>query len=306
MTDPFASVRSAFTPASAEQRAESARKAVPGLFEGQRVSAAKEATLQSEAQAQQEAKQIAAEEGFLAEKEGAYKYEKESMAPRPEPQITKFDPAAAAELAVTTALLGSITGMVGGELALGAMEGFTRGHKQGREDLYKSEVAKFERDVAAWKDRNKMIQDEVKNIVDLAATRRDVAKVKAKQLSGQLRDGLLKAKLDIEDYTGALKLIEPIQKLEGDLIKQAAKATGRQAGQREQMFATRVFGNIVNAAQDLGNLMISPSVAQSPVFAGLNQAWPDKYPHYWQVLLVVLLLKYRVVFEKRLSIFELF
>jgi len=210
MTDPFASVRSAFTPASAEQRAE---------------------------------------------------YEKESMAPRPEPQITKFDPAAAAELAVTTALLGSITGMVGGELALGAMEGFTRGHKQGREDLYKSEVAKFERDVAAWKDRNKMIQDEVKNIVDLAATRRDVAKVKAK--------------LDIEDYTGALKLIEPIQKLEGDLIKQAAKATGRQAGQREQMFATRVFGNIVNAAQDLGNLMISPSVAQSPVFAGLINVDPE-------------------------------
>jgi len=275
LTDPIASVRSAFTPTSAEQRAESARKAVPGLFEGQRVSAAREATLQSEAQAQQEAKQIAAEEGFLAEKAEAYKYEKESMASRPEPQITKFDPAAAAELAVTTALLGSITGMVSGELALGAMEGFTRGHKQGREDLYRSEVAKFERDVAAWKDRNKMIQDEVKNIVDLAATRRDVAKVKAKQLSGQLRDGLLKAKLDLEDYTGALKLIEPIQKLEGDLIKQAAKATGRQAGQREQMFATRVFGNIVNAAQDLGNLMISPSISQSPVFAGLINVDPE-------------------------------
>lgn len=273
--DPFGTVRGAFTGATPEARATTARQAVPQLFEAQRGAARTQQQLESEQQAKQEAETIAAEEGFLAEKERAFTSERERMAPRPEPQITQFDAGAAAELAFTTALLGSITGMVSGEAALKSMEGYTRGHRQGREDLYKSEVAKFERDVAAWKDRNRMIQDEVKNIVDLAATRRDVAKVKAKQLSGQLRDGLLKAKLDVEDYTGALKLIEPIQRLENDLTKQAAKATGRQAGSRELMFSTRVFGNIVNAAQDLRNLMISPQIAQSPVFSGLINVDPE-------------------------------
>lgn len=273
--DPFAAVRSSFIGETPEARAKTAREAVPALFKGQRTSAREFERLQGVQEAERQAQEVAAEESFLGEKERAFEYEKAQMTPRPEAQITQFDAGAAAELAITTALLGSITGMVSGEAALGAMEGFTRGHKQGREDLYKSEVAKFERDVAAWKDRNRMIQDEVKNIVDLAATRRDVAKVKARQLSGQLRDGLLKTKLDMEDYTGALKLVEPIQKLEADLTKQAAKATGRQAGQREQMFATRVFGNIVNASQDLGNLMISPAVAQSPVFAGLINVDPE-------------------------------
>jgi hypothetical protein len=274
-TNPFAAVTGAYTAPDQEQRAKKTREAIPQLFAGARGAARREETLKSEAAAQQAASEIAGEERFLAEKEGAFKYEQEAMAPRPEPQITKFDVGAAGELAITTALLGAISGMVSGEAALASMEGFTRGHKEGREDLYRKEVQKFERDVAAWKDRNKMIQDEVKNIVDLAGTRRDVAKVKAKQLSAQLRDGLLKATLDKEDYVGALKLLEPMQKLENDLTKQAAKASGRQAGQRELMFATRVFGNIVNAAQDLGNLMISPSVAQSPVFSGLINVDPE-------------------------------
>ena len=273
--DPFTAVRGAYNAPSTEERARKTREAIPELFAGQQQAAAREKTLKSQVEAETLDKEIAAQEGFLGEQERAFQYEKEAMAPRPEPQITKFDAGAASELAITTALLGAITGMVSGEAALASIDGFTRGHKEGREDLYKKEVQKFERDIAAWKDRNKMIQDEVKNIVTLAGTRRDVAKVKAKQLSAQLRDGLLKTELERENYVGALKLLEPYQKLENDLTKQAAKATGRQAGQRELMFATRVFGNIVNAAQDLGNLMISPSVAQSPVFSGLINVDPE-------------------------------
>lgn len=273
--DPISAISGAFTATSPEERAKQARESVPQLFAAGREAARREETFKSEIAAQQQEKEIAAEEGFLAEKQGAFESRQKQMQPRPEPQITKFDPVAAGELAINTALLGAITGMVSGEAALASVEGFTRGHKEGREDLYKQEVAKFERDLAAWKDRNRMIDEEVKNIVDLAATRKDLAKVKAKQLSGTLRDGLLKATLDREDYVGALKLLEPRLRLEDDLTKQAAKATGRQAGQREQMFATRVFGNIVNASQDLGNLMISPAVAQSPVFAGLINVDPE-------------------------------
>jgi hypothetical protein len=40
-------------------------------------------------------------------------------------------------------------------------------------------------------------------------------------------------------------------------------------GQNALIFASRVYGNIENAAQDLSNIMTLPAVAQSPVFAGI-------------------------------------
>lgn len=58
--------------------------------------------------------------------------------------------------------------------------------------------------------------------------------------------------------------------------EQMAKATpfkggGQQAraGQNALVFASRVYGNIENAAQDLANIMALPGVAQAPALAGL-------------------------------------
>ena len=47
-------------------------------------------------------------------------------------------------------------------------------------------------------------------------------------------------------------------------------------GQNALIFASRVYGNIENAAQDLSNIMALPAVSQSPVFAGIIGSDPAR------------------------------
>jgi hypothetical protein len=69
----------------------------------------------------------------------------------------------------------------------------------------------------------------------------------------------------------------PVMTAGGKVIKERVKPVGgaggggdkTRQGQNALTFAARVYGNIENSAVDVGNIMLLPAVAESPIFAGM-------------------------------------
>jgi hypothetical protein len=201
--DPLSTVTSISRGRTAEERGGLARKAYPDIFAAE--SAAREQVLRAEAEAKkaqiEEESRLAGE--FAGKERQTIEEYRAGLQPAPEPQITKFDSGAAAELAVQTALLGALTGFVGAEASLGAVEGFTRGHKQGREDLYKQQVADFERSYKKWKDNNTLARQVLDDSLKLLSTDKTAAMVNLKKLDPLLQSGVILAKARQGDVLGA-------------------------------------------------------------------------------------------------------
>jgi hypothetical protein len=192
-------------------------------------SAARENVARSEVQAK---KAAIDEESRLAkefagkERQAVEKYQA-GLQPAPEPQITKFDAGAAAELAIQTALLGALTGFVSAESSLGAMEGFTRGHKQGREDLYKQQVQEFDRKYKSWKDNNTLAKQILDDSLKLLSTDKTAAMVNLKKLDPLLQDGVILAKVKQGDVVGAKSLFDKAMETENKIDSAIETALGK-------------------------------------------------------------------------------
>ena len=145
----------------------------------------------------------------------------------PQADITKFDAPAAAEVAGMTALLGALTGMAGGRAALKSMAKFTEGHKLGREDLYKTEVANYERDLKQCKDNNALAKQILDQSIDLLSTDKNAAMVNLKRLDPILQDGLILAKVKQGKVVEAKKDLDKAIELEGRLDLSVETALGK-------------------------------------------------------------------------------
>lgn len=225
--DPVSAVTSLTKGGTAEQRGAFARKSYPDVFMAE--SAARENVARTEAQAKRAAideESRLAKEFAGKERQAVEKYQA-GLEPAPEPQITKFDAAAAGELAVQTALLGALTGFVSAESSLGAMEGFTRGHKQGREDLYKQQVQDFERSYKRWKDNNTLAKQILDDSLKLLSTDKTAAMVNLKKLDPLLQDGVILAKVKQGDVVGAKSLFDKAMETENKIDSAIETAIGK-------------------------------------------------------------------------------
>jgi hypothetical protein len=225
--DPVSAITSLTKGGTAEQRGAFARKSYPDVFMAE--SAARENLARTEAQAKRAAideESRLAKEFAGKERQAVEKYQA-GLEPAPEPQITKFDAGAAGELAVQTALLGALTGFVSAESSLGAMEGFTRGHKQGREDLYKQQVQDFERSYKRWKDNNTLAKQILDDSLKLLSTDKTAAMVNLKKLDPLLQDGVILAKVKQGDVVGAKSLFDKAMDTENKIDFAIETALGK-------------------------------------------------------------------------------
>lgn len=225
--DPFATVGTVLGKGTAEARGAAGRAAMPDILREE--SIAREDVMRQEAKARKD--QIAEEERLAKEFAGKEKTEvekfREAMQPPPEPQITQFDTAAAAELAGLTAILGTLTGAVNAEASLKAMEGFTRGHREGREDLYKDEVAAYERSYRRWKDNNILAKQILDESLRLLSTDKNAAMVNLKRLDPILQDGVILAKAKQGNITEAKRLIDKAIDTESKIDTAVETALGK-------------------------------------------------------------------------------
>jgi hypothetical protein len=225
--DPLAASSAIMGGGTAQARGATARKGYPDILQAE--SRAREDVLREEQKAkiaaideeERIAKEFAGKERALSEEYRA------GLQPAPEPQISKFDSAAAGELAVQTALLGALTGFVNAEASLGAIEGFTRGHKQGREDLYKQEVANYERNYKKWKDNNTLAKQILDDSLKLLSTDKTAAMVSLKRLEPLLQNGLILAKVKQGDVVGAKNLYDKAIDTENKIDSSVETAIGK-------------------------------------------------------------------------------
>ena len=228
--DPFTSVGKVAQGGDAQARAGIARKELEPMMRaesGVSQDIAKEETRLKRERAQAE---TLAEEGFAKEKRGAYEQYQAGLEQRPTFNPTEFNAPAAAELAGLTAVIGAIAGAGRARAALKSMEGFTKGHKEGRADLYDREIKQYEKDVQAWKDNVGMAKDKLTQVIDLLSTDKTAALVKAKELDPLLQEGLALAKVRKGDYKGAMDVLNNALKAGDQLDIALSKAAGKSSG----------------------------------------------------------------------------
>jgi hypothetical protein len=195
------------------------------------------------------------------------------------PQYTASDYAKnSATRMITAVLLGGIakTSAMG---QLKAIESMQKAEQQGLADQFDAARLQFDEQEKQRQDNNKMLKDRFDRMIDLLSKDRNAALVEAKLIEGQLGKGIiatkLKAGLFYDAYNLAQKTFESDNRIALEKTKSAGKATGGRAGQYALTYASRVYGNIENAAQDLENIQNLPEVAQSPVLSGLINRDPE-------------------------------
>lgn len=225
--DPVAAAGRVMRGSTTEQRGGLARKGYEGLMREE--SAAREDVLREEQAAKKTMieEEIGVEKDYAAQKRKEVEQYQAGLQPSPEPQITQFDANAAAEVAGITAILGALTGMKSGRAALKSMAGFTEGHKQGRQDLYKREIDNFEREYKRWKDNNVLAKQILDQSLDLLSTDRNAAMVNLKRLDPLIQDGLILAKVRQGDVVGAKQVFDKAIELENKLDVAIETALGK-------------------------------------------------------------------------------
>ena len=225
--DPFASVRRVGAAPDVQTRADVAgRELEPAM---RALSAERElgAVTETNFRRRQAQAITGAEEEFAREKRAATEEYQRGIEARPVFNPTQFDPKSAGELAALTALVGTIAGGGRARAGLKSISGFTRGAREGRQQLYDLEVKQYERDIQAWKENLGLAREKLTQVIDLLSTDKNAALAKAKELDPLLQDGVALSKVRQQDFSGALEVIKNAIKAGDQLDLALAKSTSK-------------------------------------------------------------------------------
>jgi hypothetical protein len=238
--DPFTSVGKVAKGGDAQTRAGIARQELEPIMRAESDVAKEIAREETRLKREKAQAETLAEETFATGKRESYDKYQAGLEQRPTFNPTEFNAPAAAELAGLTAVIGAIAGAGRARAALKSMEGFTRGHKEGRADLYDKEIKQYEKDIQAWKDNVGMAKEKLTQVIDLLSTDKNAALVKAKELDPILQEGLALAKVRQGNYKGALDDLNNVLKA-GDQAEAAFLRTTKEGGLKPGVVATDRF-----------------------------------------------------------------
>jgi hypothetical protein len=207
------------------------------------------------------------------------------------PQYTAADYAkGAATRALTAVILGGVA-KTSAMTQLKAIKAMQDAEKDGRTRDFESARLTFDEAEKKRVDFNQRLKRDLDDFEKLLQTDTKAALVKAKLIGAETQDAMVKALIDTKRYGDAIKLardqIGEADKLAMQREQQAAKAALEQqkatakaeqpgrAGQYALTYASRVYGNIQNAYQDLENIQNLPAIAQSPVLSGMINRDPE-------------------------------
>jgi len=226
------------------------------------------------------------------------------MFPAPERKMTQEDATSYAQLASVVATLGLMLG--GGakgsaKVALSAMNGMMKGWQAGRKDLWERESKTFEAELRKMKAQNDDVNRRIERAMKLMPLKRDEALSELEAASYISSQGILPKSLNTGNYKAALSTLQSMNKEFGALQQlqfkhvqeerrhqetqalrrqqiaaaQARAAAPGRVGQNALTFASRVYGNILNASADLKNLTMLPQTAESPLLSGMINTEPS-------------------------------
>ena len=207
------------------------------------------------------------------------------------PQYTAADYAkGAATRALTAVILGGVA-KTSAMTQLKAIKAMQDAERDGRTRDFETARLTFDEAEKKRLDFNQRLKRDLDDFEKLLQTDTKAALVKAKLIGAETQDAMVKALIDKQRYGDAIKLardqIDTADKLAMQREQQAArmaevqareaaKGTAKtQAGQYALTYASRVYGNIQNAYQDLENIQNLPAIAQSPVLSGMINRDPE-------------------------------
>jgi hypothetical protein len=246
-------------------------------------------------QAQQETLaqgKLQSQKDFATVEKGAMQQYQEKIAKEPLPAFipTKDTAKDIAGLFSLIAVLGSVAGKSNAQRAMGAMNGMLTGYRQGRADLYKKELAEFDKNFKVMQQKHAEFRKEMEDAIKLSTTDKEagmqaaeLAAVKSGSdiVKAQVKKGQLVAAYQTVDdaFKAVNKAAEMAQKerhhaesLAAQKAKKEDKTSGAVAGQIERMnqAMTQVSGAIKNIA-DLPVTTTGPMFEQKS-FSGLFTA----------------------------------
>jgi hypothetical protein len=250
-----------------------------------------------------------AEAEYAGKERGLYEQSERQLEKYPFPTYkpTQEDATSYAQLGSMVVTLGMMLGggaKMSGKAALASMTGMINGWREGRQDLWRREAQKFEKELQNIKAEREAIQKNLEKGLKLAATDRKAAQAAidtAAHIAGQSVPGLLMKRGQLIPALNFMKSAAALsEKTEENILKNSttqqqheeqrkdaaaqrqailqaardkAKTPGR-VGQNALTFASRVYGNILNASADLKNLTMLPKTAESPLLAGMINTEP--------------------------------
>lgn len=126
-------------------------------------------------------------------------------------------------------VIGMVVGKKDAMQAMGAMNGMLEGHRKGRADLYKQQLAEFDKNFKSMLQKHNEFRKEMEDAIKLAATNKEEGMQKAELAATKAGSDIVKAQLRKGDLLGAYKLVD-------ESAKGAEKALELESKAREAAF----------------------------------------------------------------------
>jgi len=225
--DPFASISRIGSAQDVQSRADIASKELEPVMRGLSTEREIGAATETGFRRRKAQAETAAEQDFAAGRRRATEEYQAGLEARPIFNPTEFDAKSAGELATLTALVGAIAGGGRARAGLRSISSFSKGAREGRQQLYDREVKQYERDIQAWKDNLGLAREKLTQVIDLLSTDKGAALAKAKELDPLLQDGVALSKVRQQDFNGALEVVNNAMKAGDQLDIALAKSTSK-------------------------------------------------------------------------------
>ena len=211
--DPFAMAGQISRGATAQERGSAARSVREQFLRSASEASQAEQTEKARLKQAQIDKELEQERGFVSGMETAQQKLQTDMGQMPERRVSEFDPNAGLELAAMTALFGAFAGSLSGRAGLRAMEGVSRGYKEGRDDLYNRELKAYEDELVRYKDRVERAKMVYENALKMETAKRGMGAIELKKLDPELQNTYIAAKGKAQGFVELGKAIDAADKL---------------------------------------------------------------------------------------------
>ena len=256
-------------------RGSAARKAMEPLMRGEQEAAAEVRRIKKVGDEEIAKKQLSQAKKSEADAMQAISQYETTVGAPPKKPVQQVNPNELMELAALTAILGGLSGsMGGGQAALSAMEGISEGYKLGQQDIYERGIKDYQGALEQWKNNVQLAKNNLDNFFKMENVKKGSGAAELKQFETRLAGTVADAEARRGNFSGALSAVK-------DMEKAAATAEGRlltatATAQRKEAKEAAETARIAEPAPYVAELNVPPSGVPTPPINPMAKAGSNK------------------------------
>jgi hypothetical protein len=215
-------------------RGSAARQAMEPLMRGEQEAAAEVRRIEKVGKEEIAKKQLSQAKKSEADAMQAISQYQTTVGAPPKKPVQQVNPNELMELAALTAILGGLSGsMGGGQAALSAMEGISEGYKLGQQDIYERGIKDYQGALDQWKNNVQLAKNNLDNFFKMENVKKGSGAAELKQFETRLAGTVADAEARRGNFVGALSAVKDMEKAaattEGRLLTATATAKRKEA-----------------------------------------------------------------------------